>query len=106
MTNNISNNAHKRNTKTDEIDLMDLLIKVLKKWYIFVVFGIFCIIFAIYYILSTPSQYSTTGTILIRTDNSFGTSPILNDEFSMASDIMGVGKLVDDEMIVLQSSLV
>ena len=106
MTNNISNNAHKRNTKTDEIDLMDLLIKVLKKWYIFVVFGIFCIIFAIYYILSTPSQYSTTGTILIRTDNSFGTSPILNDEFSMASDIMGVGKLVDDEMIVLQSKTI
>ena len=62
--------------------------------------------FAIYKILSTPPQFSTTGTILVRSEGSHFGNSMLGDEFSMASELMNMGKLVDDEMIVLQSKTI
>ncbi len=95
-----------QNTAIEEIDIKELIIKILKKWYIFVIIGIFCLTFAIYKILSTPPQFSTTGTILVRSEGSHFGNSMLGDEFSMASELMNMGKLVDDEMIVLQSKTI
>ena len=103
MTNQKNNT---QNTATEEIDIKELIIKILKKWYIFVIVGIFCLAFAIYKMFSTPPQYSTTGTVLIRSESGGFGGSMLGDEFSMASELMNMGKLVDDEMIILQSKTI
>ena len=105
MTNNNQNRTNQRNTTIEEIDIKELIIKILKKWYVFVIVGIFCIALAIYHIFSTPPTFTTNGVVLIRSNNALDQS-MLGDEFSMASDLMNMGKLVDDEMIVLKSKTI
>jgi capsular exopolysaccharide synthesis family protein len=102
MTNNNQNKINKQNQPIEEIDIKELIIKILKKWYVFVIVGILSLTFAIYHIFSTPPTFTTSGTVLIRSNNNLEPS-ILGDEFSMASDIMNIGKDVNDEMIVLKS---
>ncbi len=105
MTNNNQNTTNGQNTAIEEIDVKELIFKILRKWYVFIITGVLCLAFAIYYIFSTPPEYSTTGTLLIRSDNKLGAS-MMGDEFSMASDLMNVGKVVDDEMIILKSKTI
>ena len=105
MTNNNQNRNNGQNTAIEEIDIKELIIKILKKWYVFVIAGILCLALAIYYIFSTPPTFTTNGTVLIRSNNNVGAS-MLGEEFSMASDLLNTGKLVDDEMIVLKSKAI
>ena len=105
MTNNNQNKNNGQNTAIEEIDIKELIIKILKKWYVFVIAGILCLALAIYYIFSTPPTFTTNGTVLIRSNNNVGAS-MLGEEFSMASDLLNAGKLVDDEMIVLKSKAI
>ena len=105
MTNNNQNKNNGQNTAIEEIDIKELIIKILKKWYVFVIAGILCLALAIYYIFSTPPTFTTNGTVLIRSNNNVGAS-MWGEEFSMASDLLNAGKLVDDEMIVLKSKAI
>lgn len=105
MTNNNQNKNNGQNTAIEEIDIKELIIKILKKWYVFVIAGVLCLALAIYYIFSTPPTFSTNGTVLIRSNNNVDAS-MLGEEFSMASDLLNAGKLVDDEMIVLKSKAI
>ena len=105
MTNNNQNKINKQNQPIEEIDIKELIIKILKKWYVFVIAGILCLAFAIYHIFSTPPTVTTSGVVLIRSNNNLDPS-ILGDEFSMASDIMNIGKDVNDEIIILKSKTI
>lgn len=98
------NNQNTTNKQIEEIDIKELIIKILHKWYVFVIAGIFCLSFAIYYIFSTPPQFSTSGTVLIRSDKANISS--LGEDFSMMSDVLNANKLVDDEIIVFKSKTI
>ena len=101
MTN--SNKHNTPNATIEEIDLKEIIIKILKKWYIFVIFGFFFIAFAIYHVFSTPSQYKTTGTVLIRAEQGMSA---LGIDASFASDFLDIGTAVDDEKIIFQSKTI
>lgn len=101
MTN--SNKHNTPNATIEEIDLKEVIIKILKKWYIFVIFGFFFIAFAIYHVFSTPSQYKTTGTVLIRAEQGMSA---LGIDASFASDFLDIGTAVDDEKIIFQSKTI
>lgn len=98
-----TNNNTKPNTTIEEIDLIDLAIKILRKWYIFVILGILFVAIAIYYAFSTPSQYKTTGTVLIRAEQGMSA---LGIDASLASDFLDIGTAVDDEKIIFQSKTI
>ena len=97
----MSNN--KTNTTIEEIDLLELAIKILKKWYIFVIFGVLFVAIAIYHVFSTPSTYSTSGTVLIRSEK--GIPSIMGIDASLASNFLdlGISSDVDNEKLIFQS---
>ncbi len=97
----MSNN--KPNNNIEEIDLLELAIKLLKKWYVFVIFGVLFVAFAIYYVFSTPSTYSTSGTILIRTEQRIPN--IIGIDASLASNFLdlGISSDVNNEKLIFQS---
>ena len=92
------------NNHIEEIDIKELIISILQKWYIFVIVGVISLIIAIYVILSSAPKYSTEGTILIRAQKDV--MSMASSEFSMASDIFGGNKDVQDEIIILQSKAI
>lgn len=98
-----TNNNTKNNTNIEEIDLIALALKILKKWYVFVILGVLFIAFAIYHVFSTPSQYKTTGTVLIRAEQGMSA---LGIDASLASDFLDIGTAVDDEKIIFQSKTI
>ena len=97
----MSNN--KTNTSIEEIDLLELAIKILKKWYVFVIFGVIFVAIAIYHVFSTPSTYSTSGTVLIRSEKSI--SNIMGIDASLASNFLdlGISSDVNNEKLIFQS---
>ena len=96
MSNNKTNNI-------EEIDLLELAFKLLRKWYVFVVFGVLFSAFAIYYVFSTPSTYSTSGTVLIRSEQ--GIPNIMGIDASLASNFLdlGISSDVNNEKLIFQS---
>lgn len=94
------------NTAIEEIDLKEIFFTVLQKWYIFVAFGILCLGFAIYYVYSTPPQYQTTGTILIRSEQGMGMMGSFSANIPMASDFLDMGTAVDDEVVIFKSKTI
>lgn len=96
-----SNNKY---NNTEEIDLIDLAITILKKWYIFVIFGFFCLSIAVYHVFSTPSEYRTTGTVLIRGDQAI--TSFMGLDASFAADFLNIGTAVDNEKIIFQSKTI
>ena len=93
MSNNKTNNI-------EEIDLLELAFKLLRKWYVFVVFGVLFSAFAIYYVFSTPSTYSTSGTVLIRSEQ--GIPNIMGIDASLASNFLdlGISSDVNNEKLI------
>lgn len=105
------NNNHphpKNNTRQenniDEIDIRELLMKMLRKWYVFVAAFIVCVSLAVLYIIITPSEYSTTSSMLVRSDNTMG---FLSSSLSgPASSLLDQAKAVDDEMEIMRSKTI
>ena len=98
----MSNNNNKT-TAIEEIDLLELAVKLLKKWYVFVAFGVVFVAIAIYYVFSTPSTYSTSGTVLIRSEQ--GLPNIMGIDASLASNFLdlGISSDVNNEKLIFQS---
>ena len=100
-----TNTKSTQNLNIEEINLTESLLFILKKWYVFVILGILFITFAIYKILSTPPQFKTTGTILIRPEQKI---PNIMEGLNMnfAADFFNVGTSTDDEMVIFKSKTI
>lgn len=99
----MAENKNQSNILIEEIDLKEIFFTLLKKWYVFFITGVLCIAFAVYYILSTPSQYNTVGTILVQSEKSNNSLGALTGSMPFATDFLDMGNAVHDEIIILQS---
>ncbi len=103
------NNHHtkhnpRQDNNIDEIDLRELLMKMLRKWYVFVIAFAVCVSLAVIYIIVKQPEYSTSASLLVRTDNTMG---FLSSSISgPASSLFDAGKAVDDEMEILRSKTI
>lgn len=101
-----SNTQEQNNTTAiDEIDIKELVLRLLNKWYVFVMAGVVCVAMAVLYLLRTPSEFTTEGTLLIRSETKgLGGSMAGAAGLSMAADMFNISKAVDDELVILKSN--
>lgn len=100
----MSDNKNKKSNKhLEEIDLLKIAQQILNKWYVFVFLGVLFTIFSIYYIFSTPPQFKTTGTILIKGEQGLNFNTLGGVDATLAAEFLNVGTAVDDEIIVFKS---
>lgn len=102
---NDMNPQNRTATTIEDIDIKELLLKLIRKWYVLVITGIICLSFALYYIFSTPPQYATKGTILVRSENN-GLGKLASSDMNIAADMFKIAKAVDDELIVIHSNTI
>lgn len=92
-----------KKTYNNEIDLVAVMRLVKRKWYVFIIALVVSFSLAALYFFTTAPQFTTTATILIKTDDP--TNPLQGMSFDgfAASDLLGGAKAVDDEMEILRS---
>ena len=93
------------NKKTDnnEIDLVAVMRLVKRKWYVFIIALVVSFSLAALYFFTTSPQFTTTATILIKTDDPMNPLQGMSFDGFAASDLLGGAKAVDDEMEILRS---
>lgn len=99
-------NQEQNATVIDEIDIKELLVRLLEKWYVFVIAGVICLTLAVLYLLRTPAQYSTEGTLLIRSETNGLGSMASSNGMAIAADMFNINKAVDDELMILKSNTI
>ena len=87
----------------NEIDIVAIVRLLKRKWYVFLITMVAAFAVAAFYFLTKAPQYSTTATILIKTDDPMNPLQGMNFDGFIASDILGTTKAVDDEMEILRS---
>lgn len=87
----------------NEIDIVAIVRLLKRKWYVFLITMVAAFAVAAFYFLTKAPQYSTTATILIKTDDPMNPLQGMNFDGFMASDLLGTTKAVDDEMEILRS---
>ena len=84
-----------------EFDYVKLFFHCLHNWYWFVLCVILCVGLAALYLQSKTNVFSTTSTIMIRTDNNMSRSSLQTDML----ELMGyqTSKIIDDEIQIITS---
>ena len=84
-----------------EFDYVKLFFHCLHHWYWFVLCVGVCVGVAVLYLQCKTNVYSTSSTIMIRTDNNMSRSSLQTDML----ELMGyqTSKIIDDEIMILSS---
>ena len=88
----------------EEINIREIALRMWRKWYIFVIAVVLCLSVAVLYILRTPKQYSTQGTLLIRSETKGLGGLASMTGMSITTDMFDINKAVNDELVILQSN--
>lgn len=103
QTNNTKDNKNQSST-IEEIDIKALLLTLLKNWYVFVIAGFVCLSVAVFYLLSTPPEYATNATILVRSEGKGLGGSLAGAAAGIAGDMFSISKAVDDEIVIAKSN--
>lgn len=92
-----------KRVEQNEIDVVAIFRLLKRKWYVFAISMVLTFAAATLYYFTKAPQFSTTATILIKTDDSMNPLQGLSFDGFIASDILGATKAVDDEIEILRS---